>query len=73
MALCLTRKRNESVVLKFKHGGADIKVTVVGFSPTQGVRIAIEAPDSVEIVREELMYRNQGWTGREIQNDTTVR
>jgi carbon storage regulator CsrA len=73
MALCLTRKRNESVVFKLKQGGADIKVTVVGFSPTQGVRIAIEAPNSVEIVREELMYRDQGWQGRETKHDTTVR
>jgi sRNA-binding carbon storage regulator CsrA len=59
----------DSLIIRNLRGGADIKVTVVGFSPTQGVRLAIEAPDSYEVIREELMYRGEGWQGRDYRND----
>jgi carbon storage regulator len=46
--LVLSRKLNEKIVLD---GG--IRITVVGLRGNQ-VRIGIEAPDSIKIVREEL-------------------
>lgn len=47
MALVLTRKKEESLFI------GDIKVTVAAISGNQ-VRLAIEAPKEVPILREEL-------------------
>ena len=46
--LQLTRKQNESIII-----GADIKITVLN-DPQGQVRLGIEAPDDVEIWREEI-------------------
>jgi len=46
--LILTRKQNESVII-----GDDIKITVIGDRHGQ-VKLGIEAPDDVEIWREEI-------------------
>ncbi len=51
--LILTRKQNESVII-----GDDIKVTV--FSDRRGqVKLGIEAPEDVEIWREEIYTKMQ--------------
>ena len=49
--LILTRSQNESIII-----GDDIKVTVLG-TKGQDVKIGIEAPEDVEIWREELYER----------------
>jgi carbon storage regulator len=49
--LILTRKQNESVIID-----GDIKVTVLSDKHGQ-VKLGIEAPDDVEIWREEI-YEN---------------
>ena len=49
--LILTRKQNESVII-----GDDIKVTVLSDKHGQ-VKLGIEAPEDVEIWREELYHR----------------
>ena len=49
--LVLSRKLYEKIVIN-----GDIIITVVGVGNNQ-VRIGIEAPDSVGIFREELLYR----------------
>lgn len=46
--LQLTRKQNESTII-----GGDIKFTVLN-DPQGQVRLGIEAPDDVEIWREEI-------------------
>jgi len=47
--LVLSRKVNERILL-----GGDIRITVTGIRGKQ-VRLGIEAPDRVEILRAELM------------------
>jgi carbon storage regulator CsrA len=67
MALVLSRKQNESIVF-LKDGHADIKVTVIGWAKygnSWTVRLAIHAPESVQVVREELLFRDDPWRGRE--------
>ncbi len=49
--LVLTRKAGESILI-----GHDIRVRVVSFSGTHA-RIAIEAPDDITILREEVYER----------------
>ena len=49
--LILTRKQSESVII-----GDDIKITILG-TKGQDVKIGIEAPDDVEVWREELYDR----------------
>jgi len=44
----LTRKQNESLIID-----GDIKITILG-TKGQDVKIRIEAPDDVEIWREEI-------------------
>ena len=51
--LILTRKQNESVIID-----GDIKVTVLSDKHGQ-VKLGIEAPDEVEIWREEIYDRIQ--------------
>ncbi|MFM8223450.1 MAG: carbon storage regulator [Planctomycetaceae bacterium] len=46
--LVLSRKAGEKILI-----GSDIKVTVIRIGPTS-VRIGIEAPGNLNIVREEL-------------------
>jgi len=47
--LVLSRKLNETI-----HIGADVKVTIIRVNGG-GVRLGIEAPDGVQIVRGELL------------------
>lgn len=51
--LILTRKQNESVII-----GDDIKVTVISNRNGQ-VKLGIEAPEDVEVWREEIYDRIQ--------------
>ncbi len=52
--LVLTRKCNEKILI-----GKDIVITVVGTGVgTNSVRIGIEAPKDVRVVREELLTRS---------------
>ena len=50
--LVLSRKTNEVIVI------GNIRVTVVRIGPNS-VRIGIEAPDDVKILREELEKQNE--------------
>jgi carbon storage regulator len=52
MALVLARRVGESILI-----GDSIVVKIVGINATQ-VRIAIEAPPEVKILREELAERH---------------
>ena len=48
--LILTRCKEESVIIN-----GNIKVKVLGIDPRGQVRLGFEAPDDVNIVREELL------------------
>lgn len=50
--LLLGRKKGESVIIN-----GDIKITVLGIDKRGMVRLGFEAPDDVNIVREELLSR----------------
>jgi carbon storage regulator len=52
--LVLSRKLNESIIVD-----GDIRITIVGIRGNH-VRVGIEAPDSVRIIREELRDRDSG-------------
>jgi carbon storage regulator len=52
--LVLSRKRNEAIVIN-----DDIRIMVVAVHGNQ-VRLGVEAPDSVKIIREELCNRADG-------------
>ena len=49
--LVLSRKLNESIIID-----GNIRITIVGIRGNH-VRVGIEAPDSVPIIREELQDR----------------
>jgi carbon storage regulator len=49
--LVLSRKPNERILI-----GSDIKITVIRIGPNS-VRIGIDAPDHLNIVREEIAVR----------------
>lgn len=53
--LVLSRKVGESIYV-----GKDITVTVVRFSKDGRVRIGIEAPKNVRILRNEIAHNNKG-------------
>jgi carbon storage regulator len=57
--LVLSRKLNEAIVID---GG--IRITVVAFRGNQ-VRLGIEAPDSVRVLREELCDPAHASAGRD--------
>jgi len=46
--LVLSRKAGEKILI-----GSDVKVTIIRIGPSS-VRVGIEAPDNLNIVREEL-------------------
>lgn len=53
MALCITRKFNEKVLI-----GDDIEIVIARTGYRTGVvRLAIKAPKHVKVVREELLTR----------------
>jgi sRNA-binding carbon storage regulator CsrA len=46
--------------------GTSCKIVVQGIGPGRVVRLAIEAPKTVEVIREELLYRDEaGWRARD--------
>ena len=51
--LVLSRKLNESIILN-----SNIRITIVGIRGNH-VRVGIEAPDSIPILREELLERTE--------------
>ena len=51
--LILTRRQGESIIIR-----DDIKVTVLGVEG-QTIRIGVEAPDDIEIWREEIYLKKQ--------------
>ena len=52
MSLCLTRRRDESVILYTSDG--PIRIAVSEITRNHAVQLAISAPASVKIVRQEL-------------------
>ena len=55
MGLALTRRVGESLLLLCKEIGP-IKITIVGLGKTPGhIKVHIEAPQNVDIFREELL------------------
>lgn len=57
--LILTRRCDESLLV-----GEDITVTVLGVKGNQ-VRIGIDAPDDVNIVRSELLEKDKDYLSRD--------
>ena len=51
MALVLTRRLDEAILL----AGGEIRITVARIGP-ETVRLAIDAPRDIDIVREELAW-----------------
>lgn len=51
--LILRRKKNESILI-----GKDIRITIIECA-ADGVRIAIDAPKQISIIREELSEAEQ--------------
>jgi len=61
--LVLSRKRGERLVLSLPSGGS---VTVsVEYLGKMNVKLGVEAPDDVEILREELVVRETQTISRE--------
>lgn len=58
--LVLSRKKNEKILI-----GNDIKITVVEVLPDR-VRLGIEAPDCMDVVRAELEH---AWQNRRTKNN----
>ncbi|WP_406695827.1 carbon storage regulator [Singulisphaera sp. Ch08] len=58
--LVLSRKRMEQIVI-----GSDIRITVVKLEGGQ-VRLGIEAPTDVMVLREELLDAHQVERGKEV-------
>ena len=50
--LILTRRIGETIIIN-----GDIKITVLGLDPRGQVKLGFDAPDDVNIVREELLER----------------
>jgi len=51
--LVLSRKLNETIII-----GDNIRITVVNIGGNQ-VRLGIDAPGDVKVMREELLFRNE--------------
>ena len=63
MALVLTRSQNESILL-IEEGKQNCRITVIGVKrhgSQWAVRLAIDAPQTVNVVRQELLDGNQIW------------
>ncbi len=61
--LVLSRRRNETICL-----GEDVRITVLKID-RNGVRLGIEAPAAVPIVREELLLEDDERRGRAAMAD----
>ena len=55
--LCLSRKKNESVVCQLPNGDV-IEVKVTGWSHGK-VKLAIAAPEDVKLFRSELQWKER--------------
>jgi carbon storage regulator len=64
--LILSRKKDESILI-----GKNIKITVIGFQKNQ-VKIGIEAPEDLAILREELVFEVQQENVKALKVDVTV-
>jgi carbon storage regulator len=51
--LILSRKLSETIII-----GDNIRITIVSISGNQ-VRLGIDAPDTVKVMREELLLRDE--------------
>lgn len=56
--LVLSRKPNEKIVLTDRHTGQEVTVLVVSMKNGQ-VRLGIDAPDSIDIIRSELREKEE--------------
>lgn len=56
MALVLTRKTHQAVVIKVR--GEEIRITLACIQP-ESVQLAFDASDNVLILREEVKDRNE--------------
>lgn len=54
--LVLSRKKDETILLKTANN-EDIKITVVKIDNKNKVRLGIEAPREVSVIRSELMSK----------------
>lgn len=54
--LVLSRKKDETILLKTSNN-EDIKITVVKIDNKNKVRLGIEAPREVSVIRSELMSK----------------
>ncbi|MCI0359009.1 MAG: carbon storage regulator [Planctomycetaceae bacterium] len=64
--LALTRKKGESIILRFP-GGFEAVVTLIEVYRGQKARLGIDAHQEIEVIREELLeLTNQG----EVDADT---
>jgi len=63
--LVLSRREQEAILI-----GDDIKITIIEIRNNHQVRIAIEAPTNIRILREELLDRpNHGLKDKTTQAD----
>lgn len=56
--LVLSRKKDETIVLKTPNN-EDIKITVVKIDNKNKVRLGIDAPREITVIRSELESRSQ--------------
>lgn len=56
--LTLSRKEGESIIISTSDG--EVRVTIKAIKSGEQVKLSIEAPDVVEILREELI-NSQGY------------
>lgn len=66
--LVLSRKKDETIVLK-SPGADDIKITVVRIDNRNKVRIGIDAPQEVTVIRSELENKN---LSRDLTDDLRI-
>lgn len=52
--LVITRKQGESIIISTPDG--DVRVTIKAIKSGGQVQLSIDAPDAVEILREELVF-----------------
>ena len=52
--LILHRNADQSILI-----GSNIKITILAHSSAKGVKIGIEAPDDIRILREELVTKEK--------------
>ncbi len=58
--LVLSRKKDETIILKTSNNEV-IQITVVKIDNKNKVRIGIDAPRDISVVRSELIAKEVGW------------